>query len=223
MGDPLICTASEPLFSHQENACYASDSPLQPADNSNEFLAQGRIGFDPNDGFSSSKPPSLFTSSNQLVCRGPYASFEDYLKQTELADRSSKIGPYLASMAKSPEEKKPTDPKVKIVPGQNYSLNQVWKGLPQELRVYLDNMGLKGSTELAVAYEGGSAGSGGRWHIMEMSSTNLGRGGTRRGRPPQSPPPPPRRNDPPSRRDSSSHRTDLQHFHRFRRCGPRHG
>ncbi|MFO1520395.1 MAG: hypothetical protein U1F57_12165 [bacterium] len=88
--------------------------------------------------------------------------------------RESKIGTYLASMPPSAEESIATDPKVKIAPGNVYTLSDAWKGLPQQLRVYLDQMGLKNSAELGVALEGPSldAGTPQRWRIFQMSDVN---------------------------------------------------
>src|SRR4029450_6637925 len=99
MGDPLVCSASEPLQSTQAQVCYPSDSPFQPSETSSDVSPLGKFGFDPADGFVS-KAPS-FLDSTQLVCKGPYKSYDDYLKQMDLASRTSKLGPYLASMPKS--------------------------------------------------------------------------------------------------------------------------
>src|SRR5262245_23430849 len=136
MGDPLICSADQPDLSSQELACYAEPPVSQLTEIAPEIEPQGRIGFDPAEDYYTSSNP--FSSQSEAVCRGSYKSLDDYLAQMDYQSRSSKIGPYLASMNKSAEEKIPTDPKVQVVPGQTYSLVKAWKGLPQDLRVYLD-------------------------------------------------------------------------------------
>src|SRR5262245_57740604 len=111
MGDTLSCTATEPASD------LASYDPSLDFESSTKQVCEAK----PKAAdllFTPSTPATFnFSDSSALVCRGPYKNLDDYLSEMDHASRVYKLGPYLASLPKSGEEKITTNPKIKIVPG----------------------------------------------------------------------------------------------------------
>src|SRR5215471_15375500 len=115
--------------------------------------------------------PSLLQDNlTAPVCRGQFSNPDNYLRLLADAKREARLGASLASLPPSPEEGIKADPKGVIAPGVAYDLGTVWKGLPEQVRVFLSTV--KETPGLGIAYEPANAAANmpARWHVFEMSS-----------------------------------------------------
>jgi hypothetical protein len=116
--------------------------------------------------------PSVLWDMNPSAptCRGQFSNPDDYLKLWAQSKREARLGATLANLPSSPEEGIKADPKIIITPGVAYDLGEVWKGLPEQVRVFLSTV--KENPGLGIAYEPANATAGmpARWHVFEMSA-----------------------------------------------------
>lgn len=83
------------------------------------------------------------------------------------ADREKVLGLYLSSLPTSPEELIPTNVNVALPANTPQKLEEAWPQLPLQVRVYLDNAGLRNEKNLDIAYETENPDfPEGRWHVF---------------------------------------------------------
>ncbi len=83
-------------------------------------------------------------------------------------ERTQVLGAYLASLPTSPEELKTTDPTHPVPANTPQDLSSIWDQLPLQVRVYLDQAGLKGEKNLGIIYETENPDfPEGRWRVFQ--------------------------------------------------------
>lgn len=89
------------------------------------------------------------------------------------SERLESLGPYLAAMPTSMEERIPADTSNALLANTSYSLQEAWAHLPTPVRVYLDQLQLKTEQELSIAYESPSPDfPEGRWRVFKTPPKN---------------------------------------------------
>jgi hypothetical protein len=158
-----------------EDSTFSQTTSTNPENPSNSANETGEQLFTPNhpyyDSYESylSDNPSLLKNFNlrTAACDGTFSNPDDYLKVWNRADRESRLGATLASLPPSPEEGIKADPKVVIKPDVAYDLKEVWKGLPEAVRIQFSSV--KDTEGLGIAYEPKGADGNPRWHLFLMS------------------------------------------------------